>query len=80
MDEKCDKLLSDILDEANKVLDEMRDNNVTRRNTDAYINRLGKLTNVVMSVKTGLVLSNQPVFAQVPEFINSLNDNKEESK
>lgn len=80
MDEKCDKLLSDILDEANKVLDEMRDNNVTRRNAEAYIDRLGKLTNIVMTVRTGLVLSNQPVFAPVPDFINSSNDNKEESK
>lgn len=68
MDKECDKLLCDILNETSKILDDMQGNKATFRNADPYIDRLGRLTNIVMSVRTGFVLSNQPVFATVPDF------------
>ena len=68
MDEKCDKLLNEILDEVANAFVKTRSAYLKNGNTSDYIDRLGKLTNILMSVKTGFALSNQPVFATVPEF------------
>ena len=68
MDETCDVLLNEILEEVKNTFISRRAN--YRRNgiNSDYIDELGKLTNILMSVKTGLALSNQPVFPIVPDF------------
>ena len=68
MDEKCDKLLDEMLDEVADAFHKTRVSYLKNGNVAAYIARLGKLTNILMSVKTGLALSNQPMFSTVPEF------------
>ena len=68
MDEKCDKLLNDMLDEVADAFKKTRVSYLKNGNVSDYIDRLGKFTNILMSVKTGFALSNQPVFATVPEF------------
>lgn len=68
MDEKCNKLLNDMLDEVADAFKKTRVSYLKNGNITDYIERLGKLTNILMSVKTGLALSNQPMFATVPEF------------
>ena len=74
MDEKCDKLLNEMLDEVADAFKKTRVSYLKNGNVSDYIERLGKLTSILMSVKTGFALYAQPVFATVPEF------SKEETK
>ena len=62
MDEKCDKLLNEMLDEVMDAFKKTRASYVENGNVSDYIDRLGKLTNILMSVKTGLVLSKPPMY------------------
>lgn len=68
MDEKCDNLLNDILDEVKHAFAKTKSAYLKDGNTGAYIHHLAELTNILMSVKNGLALSNQPIFASVPDF------------
>ena len=62
MDEKCDEILNNILCEVSVTFAAFKANYKNRHMTiDDYIERLGKLTNIVMSVKTGLALSHPPI-------------------
>ena len=63
MDEKCDKLLNDMLDEVADAFKKTRASYLKNGNVTDYIERLGKLTSILMSVKTGLVLSKPPMYA-----------------
>lgn len=62
MDEKCDKLLNDMLDEVADAFNKTRVSYLKNGNVTDYIERLGKLTSILMSVKTGLVLSKPPMY------------------
>ena len=62
MDEKCDEILNNILCEVSVTFAALKANYKNQHvTTDDYIERLGKLTNIVMSVKTGLALSKAPI-------------------
>ena len=59
MDDKCDEILNNILCEVSATFAALKANYKNCHVTiDDYVDRLGKLTNIVMSVKTGLALSN----------------------
>ena len=76
MDDKCDEILTNILCEACVAFAALKANYKNGHVTiDDYFDRLGKLTNIVMSVKTGLALSNPQTWP-----FGSRNISKEESK
>ena len=62
MDEKCDKLLNDILDEVADAFKKARASYLENGNITVYIERLGKLTSILMSAKTGLALLKPPMY------------------
>ena len=69
MDEKCDKLLNEMLDEVADAFKKTRVSYLKNGNVSDYIERLGKLTSILMSVKTGLVLSKPPThIGSFPDF------------
>lgn len=69
MDEKCDKLLNEMLDEVADAFKKTRSSYLKNGNVSDYIERLGKLTSILMSVKTGLVLLKPPMHVgSFPDF------------
>ena len=69
MDEKCDKLLDEMLDEVADAFKKVRASYLKNGNIADYIERLGKLTSILMSVKTGLALLKPPMYVgSFPDF------------
>lgn len=69
MDKKCDKILNEMLDGVYDAFKKARDSYLENRNVCDYIERLGELTSILMSVKTGLVLSKPPMYVgSFPDF------------
>ena len=56
MDERWNNLLVSVLDDANTALVEAKSSYEKSGYLDVYIERLSKLTNIIMSVRTCLIL------------------------